>query len=66
MKTTSIKPKDAVKGDQVVVLLKDDAERSGSVLSNDPEEKRLDVLSENMISFSISYSKIEKILKIEL
>ena len=66
MSNIKIEPKEAKNGDKVYIVLKDGADRSGSVVGNDKENRHLDVVGDNLVSMTIPYSRIERIEKIEM
>ena len=66
MSNKKIKPNEAKNGDKVYIVLKDGADRSGSVVGNDKERRQLDVVGENLVSMTIPYNRIERIEKIEM
>ncbi len=70
MKTQIIKPADAKNSDRVYIEMKRNADgsrgadRIGTVSKNDPEEKYLDLMGDNLVLISVEYNRIEKIEKI--
>jgi len=65
MNSKKIKPNEAKSGDKVYIVLKDGADRSGSVVGNDKEKRVLDVVGDNLVSMTIPYSRIERVEKVE-
>lgn len=64
MQSIKIKPEEAKRGDRVYIEMVKRSDRSGTVMANDPEEERLDIMGDNLVSMSIEYGRIISIEKV--